>query len=77
MQGLSEPVGALLALLFIKPFLTPLLLQYMLAFVGGIMVRIFLSDIMLPCTKLAWHQFAGLCAFTQDHDFYVMLPFRQ
>jgi hypothetical protein len=37
-QGLSEPVGALIALLFIKPFLTPLLLQYMLAFVGGIMV---------------------------------------
>jgi ZIP family zinc transporter len=35
---LSEPVGALLALLFIKPWLTPLLLQYMLAFVGGIMV---------------------------------------
>ncbi len=38
LQGLSEPVGALLALLFIKPWLTPLLLQYMLAFVGGIMV---------------------------------------
>ena len=37
-QGLSEPLGALIALLFIKPFLTPLLLQYMLAFVGGIMV---------------------------------------
>lgn len=38
LQGLSEPVGALIALLFVKPFLTPLLLQYMLAFVGGIMV---------------------------------------
>jgi zinc transporter ZupT len=37
-QGLSEPLGALIALLFVKPFLTPLLLQYMLAFVGGIMV---------------------------------------
>ncbi len=39
LQGLSEPVGALIALLFVKPFLTPNLLQYMLAFVGGIMVR--------------------------------------
>ena len=39
LQGLSEPLGALIALLFIKPFLTPLLLQYMLAFVGGIMAR--------------------------------------
>ena len=38
-QGLSEPLGALIALLFVKPFLTPLLLQYMLAFVGGIMAR--------------------------------------
>jgi len=37
-QGLSEPLGALIALLFVKPFLTPLLLHFMLAFVGGIMV---------------------------------------
>jgi ZIP family zinc transporter len=36
MQGLSEPVGALVALIFIKPYLTPLRLQLMLAFVGGI-----------------------------------------
>ena len=36
-QGLSEPLGALIALIFIKPYLTPTRLQYMLAFVGGIM----------------------------------------
>lgn len=39
MQGLSEPLGALMALLLIKPFLTPMRLQYMLAFVGGVMVK--------------------------------------
>jgi len=39
-SGLSEPVGALLALLFVKPFLTPLRLQLMLAFVGGIMTAV-------------------------------------
>lgn len=39
-SGLSEPVGALIALLFVKPFLTPILLQYMLAFVGGIMISV-------------------------------------
>ena len=39
LQGLSEPLGALMALLSIKPFLTPMRLQYMLAFVGGVMVR--------------------------------------
>ena len=38
-QGLSEPLGALIALLFVNPLLTPLLLHFMLAFVGGIMVR--------------------------------------
>lgn len=36
-SGLSEPAGALLALLFIKPYLTPLLLQYLLAGTGGVM----------------------------------------
>ena len=39
-QGLSEPFGALMALLSIRPFLTPMRLQYMLAFVGGVMVSI-------------------------------------
>ena len=36
LSGLSEPLGALVALKFVKPFLTPLRLQYMLAGVGGI-----------------------------------------
>ena len=36
-SGLSEPAGALLALCFIKPYLTPMLLQYLLAATGGMM----------------------------------------
>ena len=47
MQGLSEPLGALMALLLIKPFLTPMRLQYMLAFVGGVMVK------SMPLTRAA------------------------
>ncbi len=43
MQGLSEPLGALMALLSIRPFLTPMRLQYMLAFVGGVMVSCVLT----------------------------------
>ena len=39
MQGLSEPVGALLAVVAVKPFITEEPLHYILAFVGGIMVR--------------------------------------
>ena len=37
-SGLSEPFGALIALLVIHPFLTPLRLHLLLGFVGGIMV---------------------------------------
>lgn len=38
LQGMSEPVGAFFALLFAGPYLTPALLDWMLSFVGGIMV---------------------------------------
>ncbi len=37
-QGLSEPVGAMLALFVVRPFLSEALLHFILAFVGGIMV---------------------------------------
>lgn len=37
-QGLSEPVGAVLALAVLHPFITPERLQYLLACVGGLMV---------------------------------------
>ncbi|KXZ54222.1 hypothetical protein GPECTOR_5g314 [Gonium pectorale] len=39
-SGLSEPAGALLSLLLLQPFFTPERLQYMLAFVGGIMLAV-------------------------------------
>lgn len=39
-SGLSEPLGAALALALFKPFLTPLRLQLMLAYVGGIMTAV-------------------------------------
>ena len=40
LSGLSEPLGALLALLFVKPYLNEHRLQLMLAFVGGIMTAV-------------------------------------
>lgn len=36
-QGLSEPLGALAALLFIRPLLSEGFLNYMIGFVGGVM----------------------------------------
>jgi zinc transporter ZupT len=35
LSGLSEPLGALLALVFVRPFLTPLRLHCLLAFTGA------------------------------------------
>jgi ZIP family zinc transporter len=39
-SGLSEPLGALLALLLVKPFLTQSRLHYILGFVGGLMAAV-------------------------------------
>ena len=39
-SGLSEPAGALLALCFVKPYLTPMRLQYLLAGTGGMMLAV-------------------------------------
>eukprot|EP00898_Chlorokybus_atmophyticus_P000775 jgi/Chlat1/1699/Chrsp127S01933 len=45
-SGLSEPVGALIALLFVRPFLTPLRIQYLLGFVGGIMTAVSFVELL-------------------------------
>jgi ZIP family zinc transporter len=45
-SGLSEPLGALLALLFVKPYLTPHRLQLMLAFVGGMMTAVCFVELL-------------------------------
>jgi len=39
-SGLSEPIGALIALKFMKPYLTPERLEHLLAATGGIMVAV-------------------------------------
>lgn len=81
LQGLSEPVGALIALLFVKPFLTPLLLQYMLAFVGGIMVRhaqqtLFLFLRLLskePCQSFTLQEsLSSAVIFVFDHSLHTL-----
>ena len=46
LSGLSEPAGALLALCFIKPYLTPMLLQYLLASTGGMMSAVCFLELL-------------------------------
>jgi len=45
LSGICEPVGALLAALFLAPFLTPVVLGWALAVVAGIMVAISLQEL--------------------------------
>lgn len=82
MQGLSEPLGALMALLSIRPFLTPMRLQYMLAFVGGVMVScvclqrvVYPSPFILLTYKYVWDfgQAQGGAALLELHQMFAML----
>lgn len=50
-SGLSEPVGALLALLLVKPFLTEARLHYMLGFVGGLMAAVSVLELWPEARK--------------------------
>ncbi|MHA1385733.1 MAG: zinc transporter ZupT [Candidatus Helarchaeota archaeon] len=51
LSGLSEPLGALLALIILLPFVTILLISSILAFVSGIMVYISLDELLPAAQK--------------------------
>ena len=46
LAGIAEPVGALIAYGILLPFLTPMLLSSLLAFVAGVMIYISLDEIL-------------------------------
>ncbi len=46
LSGLAEPVGAVIAALFLLPFLTPKLIGASLAFVAGVMVYICVDELL-------------------------------
>ncbi|TAK33659.1 MAG: zinc transporter ZupT [Chloroflexota bacterium] len=50
--GLAEPVGALIGALFLLPLLTPQILSYLLAAVGGVMVFISLDELLPAAHKV-------------------------
>ena len=50
-SGLSEPLGALLALLLVKPFLTEGRLHCILGFVGGLMAAVSLLELWPEAKK--------------------------
>lgn len=50
LSGVAEPVGAGIAAIFLLPFLTPILLGWLLAFVAGVMVFISFDE-LVPTSK--------------------------
>jgi ZIP family zinc transporter len=50
-SGLTEPVGALIAVLLLWPFLTPLVVNGLLAFVAGIMIYISFDELLPAAHK--------------------------
>jgi len=46
LSGIAEPIGALIGFLVLSPFLSPMLISLMLAFVAGIMVFISFDELL-------------------------------
>jgi ZIP family zinc transporter len=46
LSGMSEPAGAIVGYLVLQPFLTPVLLAALLAFVAGVMIYISLDELL-------------------------------
>uniref|UniRef100_A0A7S0YXP9 Uncharacterized protein n=1 Tax=Hemiselmis tepida TaxID=464990 RepID=A0A7S0YXP9_9CRYP len=65
-SGLSEPVGAILTLVFFKGFLTQALIDYALAYVGGVMVAVATLELVPEAlrTERHWHTVGGLLCGT-------------
>ncbi len=55
LSGLAEPVGALIAFLFLMPYWTPLLNGIVLSVVAGIMIFISLDELLPSAEKYGKH----------------------
>ena len=47
--GIAEPIGAILAFVILQPYLSPVFLSYVFAFVVGIMVYISFDELLPTC----------------------------
>ena len=57
LSGMSEPVGALVGILFLLPFWTPVIHALLLAFVSGIMVFISFDELLPGAEKYGHHHY--------------------
>jgi len=49
LAGIAEPIGAILAYTILRPFITPIFLSYIFAFVAGIMVYLSFDELLPSC----------------------------
>ncbi len=55
LSGLAEPVGAIIAILLLMPFLTPMVISILFAAVAGIMVFISLDELLPMAQRWGYH----------------------
>lgn len=61
-SGLAEPLGAVIAALFLMPFLNQVMLGYILAAVAGIMVFISIDE-LVPTSRACGHEHLSIAGF--------------
>ncbi len=73
LSGIAEPIGALLAFLVLRPFITDLMLGAIFALVSGIMLHICLEE-LIPSSRQYGHDraaliatFTGICLMPLTH----------
>lgn len=72
-SGLAEPVGALLAFLFLRPYINELILSIIFSIVSGIMLYISFAELIPASRKYGYHKvylfslFLGICIIPLSH----------
>ena len=62
LSGMAEPLGALIAALFLMPFLNAVVLGYILSAVAGIMVFISIDE-LVPTSRACGHEHMSILGF--------------
>ncbi|MDU3351476.1 MAG: zinc transporter ZupT, partial [Clostridium sp.] len=69
----SEPVGALLAFLFLRPYINEIILAIIFAMVSGIMLYISFAELIPASRQYRYHKiylfsiFLGICIIPLSH----------
>ncbi|MGL5087281.1 MAG: zinc transporter ZupT [Clostridium sp.] len=72
-SGIAEPAGALIAFIFLKPFINDIILSIIFAIVSGIMLYIAFAELIPAARKYGCHKtylfsvFLGICIIPISH----------